>query len=76
MREGQQRVEAMSLIHQRLYQTDDRLTSINMREYILDLTENLMLAYGYSLDNFDLRINIEQEELDVASRYSCGFDSQ
>ena len=65
VREGQQRVEAMSLIHQRLYQTDDRLTSINMREYILDLTENLMLAYGYSLDNFDLRINIEQEELDV-----------
>lgn len=65
VREGQQRVEAMSLIHQRLYQTDDRLTSINMREYILDLTENLMLAYGYALDNFDLRLNIEQEELDV-----------
>ncbi len=65
VREGQQRVEAMSLIHQRLYQTDDRLTSINMREYVLDLTENLMLAYGYSLDNFDLRIEIEQEELDV-----------
>lgn len=65
VREGQQRVEAMSLIHQRLYQSDDRLTSINMREYILDLTENLMLAYGYTLDNFDLRINIEQEELDV-----------
>lgn len=65
VREGQQRVEAMSLIHQRLYQSDDRLTSINMREYILDLTENLMLAYGYSPDNFDLRITIEQEELDV-----------
>jgi two-component sensor histidine kinase len=65
VREGQQRVEAMSLIHQRLYQTDDRLTSINMREYVLDLTENLMLAYGYALDNFDLRLNIEQEELDV-----------
>jgi len=65
VREGQQRVEAMSLIHQRLYQTDDRLTSINMREYVVDLTENLMLAYGYSLDNFDLRIDIEQEELDV-----------
>ena len=65
VREGQQRVEAMSLIHQRLYQTDDRLTSINMREYVLDLTENLMLAYGYAPDNFDLRLNIEQEELDV-----------
>jgi two-component sensor histidine kinase len=64
VREGQQRVEAMSLIHQRLYQTD-LLTSINMRDYIVDLTENLMMAYGYQLDNFDLRLNIEQEELDV-----------
>lgn len=64
VREGQQRVEAMSLIHQRLYQTD-LLTSINMRDYIVDLTENLMLAYGYGLDNFDLRLNIDEEELDV-----------
>lgn len=64
VREGQQRVEAMSLIHQRLYQTD-LLTSINMRDYIVDLTENLMLAYGYGLDNFDLRLNIHEEELDV-----------
>ncbi len=64
VREGQQRVEAMSLIHQRLYQTD-LLTSINMREYITDLCENLMTAYGYGRDNFDLDLNIEQEELDV-----------
>ena len=64
VREGQQRVEAMSLIHQRLYQTD-LLTSINMREYIVDLCENLMTAYGYGRDNFDLNLNIEQEELDV-----------
>jgi two-component sensor histidine kinase len=64
VREGQQRVEAMSLIHQRLYQTD-LLTSINMQEYILDLAENLMVAYGYALDSFDLRLTIEEKELDV-----------
>ncbi len=64
VREGQQRVEAMSLIHQRLYQTD-LLTSINMHEYIVDLIENLMVAYGYELDSFDLRLSIEEKELDV-----------
>ncbi len=64
VREGQQRVEAMSLIHQRLYQTD-LLTSINMRDYIVDLCENLMTAYGYARDNFDLQLDIEREELDV-----------
>jgi two-component sensor histidine kinase len=36
-----------------------------MREYIVDLTENLMIAYGYALDSFDLRLTIEEEELDV-----------
>lgn len=64
VREGQQRVEAMSLIHQRLYQTD-QLTTINMRDYIIDLTESLMLAYGYQPDKFDLRLNIDKQELDV-----------
>lgn len=64
VREGQQRVEAMSLIHQRLYQTD-QLTTINMRDYIVDLTESLMMAYGYQPDTFDLRLSVEKQELDV-----------
>jgi two-component sensor histidine kinase len=64
VRQGQQRVEAMSLIHQRLYQTD-KITSINIKEYINDLAESLMSAYGYHSDDFDLQLNIEREELDV-----------
>ena len=64
VREGQQRVEAMSLIHQRLYQTD-HVTSVNIREYIIDLAENLMQSYGYDRDAFDLRIDVERTELDV-----------
>ncbi len=64
VRQGQQRVEAMSLIHQRLYQTD-KVTNINIKEYISDLTESLMSAYGFDPDGFDLQLNIDQEELDV-----------
>ncbi len=64
VRQGQQRVEAMSLIHQRLYQTD-KVTNINIKEYINDLAESLMSAYGYKSDEFDLKINIEKEQLDV-----------
>jgi two-component sensor histidine kinase len=64
VRQGQQRVEAMSLIHQRLYQTD-KVTNINIKEYINDLAESLMSAYGYKSDEFDLIINIEKEQLDV-----------
>ncbi len=64
VRKGQQRVQAMSLIHQRLYHTD-RVTIVNMREYLTDLAESLMLAYGYESDNFDLRVDVALPDLDV-----------
>lgn len=64
VRVGQQRVEAMSLIHQRLYRTD-RVATVNMREYLTDLASSLMMAYGFQTDEFDLQIDIQEEELDV-----------
>ncbi len=64
LRKGQQRVQAMSLIHQRLYQTD-RVTIVNIREYLTDLAESLMQAYGYEPSNFDLQVDVAIEELDV-----------
>lgn len=64
LRKGQQRVQAMSLIHQRLYQTD-RVTIVNIREYLTDLSESLMQAYGYEPATFDLQVDVALEELDV-----------
>ncbi|GAB3333419.1 hypothetical protein GCM10027299_40920 [Larkinella ripae] len=64
VRDGQQRVEAMALIHQRLYLTDN-VSTINIKEYITDLFESLLLAYGYDPASFDRELVIEQDELDV-----------
>jgi two-component sensor histidine kinase len=64
VQESQRRVEAMSLIHQRLYRTD-AVTTINMSEYITDLAESLMAAYGYGPDTFDLSVVVPEPELDV-----------
>lgn len=64
VRQGLQRIDAMSMIHQRLYLTE-KITSINIKLYINDLAESLMNAYGYNYDNFDLDLDIENEELDV-----------
>ena len=64
VRKGQQRVQAMALIHQRLYQTD-QVTNVNMREYLTDLAESLMQAYGYEPDNFDLQLDVDLQELEV-----------
>ncbi len=64
VRKGQQRVQAMALIHQRLYQTD-QVTNVNMREYLTDLAESLMQAYGYEPDTFDLQLDVDLQELEV-----------
>jgi two-component sensor histidine kinase/tetratricopeptide (TPR) repeat protein len=72
MRVGQQRVEAMALIHQRLYQTD-QTTTIEMAEYLTDLTESLLKAYGYQVDDFDLQLTIDVEELDVDTAMPLGL---
>jgi two-component sensor histidine kinase len=62
--EGQQRIEAMSLIHQRLYKSE-QLTTINMVEYIEELSHNLMNAYGFIEKDIEIITNIEYQELDI-----------
>ena len=64
VREGQHRIEAMSLIHQRLY-THDNITKVNIQEFIIDISESLMQAYGYNKNNFVLILKIENELMDV-----------
>lgn len=64
VREGQYRIEAMSLIHQRLYITDN-ITEVNIKEYVTDLAESLMQANGYNKDSFVLNLIIQNEMMDV-----------
>lgn len=72
IRESQLRVQAMSLMHQRLYQVED-VTMVNFKLYLTDLAETLMQAYGYSPDKFDLAITIEKEMLDVDTVMPLGL---
>jgi two-component sensor histidine kinase len=64
IRQSQQRVQAMGLIHQRLYQTDES-AFVNIKEYLTDLSESLITSYGFDRDHFDLQITTQQEFLDV-----------
>lgn len=64
VRAGQQRVEAMSLIHQRLYQTDN-VGSVDMRAYIHDLVEGLLAAYGIERTALDLTVDVQHPLVDV-----------
>ncbi len=68
---SQHRMHAMSLIHQKLYQTDN-LASINISWYIQELT-------NYLKDSFDndnkirFELNIQSVELDVAQAVPLGL---
>ena len=64
IKESQLRVQAMSLIHQRLYQVDD-VSKVNFKLYLDDLVETLMRSFGFNSTDFDLQIHVEKEFLDV-----------
>jgi two-component sensor histidine kinase len=64
MKESRLRIQAMSLIHQRLYQMEN-LSTVNFKYYIDDLTGMLIQAYGYRPGEVELRLNIEKEFMDV-----------
>jgi two-component sensor histidine kinase/tetratricopeptide (TPR) repeat protein len=72
IKESQLRVQAMSLMHQRLYQVED-VSMVNFKLYLDDLAETLMRAYGYGPDDFDLRIEVEEELLDVDTVMPMGL---
>lgn len=62
--EGQHRIEAMSLIHQKLYQTKTS-SRVNIQEFITELAENLMHAYGYKAHHFNLKLQVDVKELEA-----------
>ena len=72
LQESQQRVQAMSLIHQRLY-NNEVLSTVNIREYLIDLTESLLLSYGYALDSFDLHIDVKTALLEIDQALPIGL---
>lgn len=72
VRDGQMRVQAMSLIHQKLYKTDTILT-VNIKDYFTELAESLMQAYEFSPDDFELTIEVENPTLEVDLAISLGL---
>jgi len=60
---GQQRIQAMSLIHRSLYQHENP-NLVNMPEYIADLINSIIGSFGRK-ENMDLQLDVEVEELDV-----------
>ncbi len=63
-KEGQNRVDAMAMIHKYLY-TSEELTQVNIHKYLSRLVESIAYSYSFTPKNIDLKFNIAQEPLDV-----------
>ncbi|MEO7048210.1 MAG: sensor histidine kinase, partial [Ferruginibacter sp.] len=69
--ESQNRIYAMSLIHQKLYQTD-KIASINMQPYLMELSNHLQAVYSPDQKiHFDMQV--ESLELDVSQAIPVGL---
>ena len=64
IRAGQQRIEAMSLIHRSLY-NDQEVNKVNMNDYLPELIESIMQSFGIDHQKLKLTIICEVEELDI-----------
>jgi histidine kinase len=71
LREGQARVEAMSLLHQQLYQNDD-ITTVNMKNFVHALIGNLQFSYGFE-GRFDKKIEVSADLWDVDTALPIGL---
>ncbi len=69
--ESQQRIQAMSLVHQKLYQSDN-LSAINMSEYIHELIDCLKDSFRTG-NAIQFNLQIEPVKLDIAQCIPLGL---
>jgi|GEM_PF-6400107 len=72
MQEGRHRIDAMSLIHQKLYMDDD-ISSINAKEYLEDLVLGLMKSFSAKGAPVDLKMKIDALTLPVDTAIPLGL---
>lgn len=72
LKESQNRVRSMALVHEQLYQSQD-LSKINFTEYIHNLANNLFQAYEVNERGVKLRMNIDSVYLNIDTAVHCGL---
>lgn len=71
-RESQNRVRAMALVHEKLYQSQN-LANINFTDYIKSLVMSLLRSYGFLVDAIAVNIVVENVSLSLDTAVPCGL---
>ena len=70
--ESETRIAAMSIVHERLYNSGD-FSGIDFRGYSMELVDSLMLAYGADPDQIEVVISAESLLLPLDFAINCGL---
>jgi two-component sensor histidine kinase len=71
-RESQNRIISMSLIHEKIYQSND-FSRIDFKDYTTDMVDGLFQAYGFDDGRVVLDIDAEDALLNIDSAIPCGL---
>ncbi|NDJ19667.1 PAS domain S-box protein [Myxacorys almedinensis] len=71
-KESQNRVRAMALIHEKLYQSED-LAKTDFAEYIRSLVTDLLRSYSMNSRMVQLDLNVEEVRLSIDTAIPCGL---
>ncbi len=66
------KIKAMSLVHQKLYQSKD-LSRINLKEYIKDIVNLLMVSYGVQAETITLKMDLKDVFVLIDSAIPLGL---
>lgn len=72
LKEGQNRVQSMALIHQSLYKEENR-TGLEVQNYFEKLCNNLIETYNIGSEEIDLNLKIQAINLDVSTMIPLGL---
>lgn len=72
VKEGQERIQSMALIHQNLYESE-QLSAIDIKTYLHELSANIQRSQTISTDQVQLQLNIEDEKLDIDTAIPVGL---
>ena len=72
VREGQHRVDAMGLIHQKLYMGDN-MAKVEMKDYLEQFGQNMLDSFGIEDDRIKLVYELEPMYLDVDTAIPLGL---
>jgi Signal transduction histidine kinase len=72
VREGQSRVDAMGLMHQKLYMGDN-VAKVEMKDYLEQFGQNMLDSFGIEDGRVQIRLELEPLQLDVDTAIPLGL---